>query len=612
MMCGIEIHQRLAGKKLFCNCAPSGKEGEAATTFTRKIHAVRSELGEIDSAVRMEAVRERTFQYNAPHSSSCLVEADEEPPTNLNGEALHAVLVICNLLSSRPVDEIQIMRKNVIDGSNTTGFQRTAVVGLGGEIKIPSGRLGIQAVCVEEESSGIIKGDETHAYYDLDRLGIPLVEIATAPSIKNGKEAQEAALAIGTMLRQTGLVMRGIGTIRQDLNISIPEGARVEIKGVQNIAMIEKTVELEVQRQEALLRLLEGAKEKLAAKKITEEFFDLTSIFSETKSHMVSKKLQGGSKIIGMALPGFAGLLGAEIAPGRRFGTELADYARSAGIAGLIHSDEAPEKYGFSDDEIAEVRAAMSLSSSDAFAIVVGDEKKSHAALTEVARRASFQGIPEETRRANPDGTSSYMRPLPGKARLYPETDVAPIEITDEMLEAAKASIKKMEKMEDESEKSLSSLNEELKAQLLSLRGLVSHNPLHKQTGATPEMSVFMHATKLGIEPKYVASVLTNTLQSIKRESLDTQALDEERLLALFKDYHKELFVKAATPDIVRLMCKEKGITAEEAISNLGLERISGKALERLISEEKLDLKMLMAKYRLRVDAAEAVKLLKR
>ena len=628
MMCGIEIHQRLAGKKLFCNCVPSGKamppEGNvpqdaahpakenAATTFTRKIHAVRSELGELDSAVRLEAVRERAFQYTAPHSSSCLVEADEEPPRGLNSESLHAVLVFCNLLSSKPVDELQVMRKNVIDGSNTAGFQRTAVVGLGGGIKIPSGRLEIQAVCIEEESSGIIKGDETRAHYDLDRLGIPLVEIATAPTLKNGKDAQEAALAIGTLLRQTGLVQRGIGTIRQDLNISIPEGARVEIKGVQDIAIIEKTVELEVQRQKALLNISEKAKKQLSGKKTIEEFFDLTSIFSETKSGMASKKLKNGSKIIGMALPGFAGLLGMEIAPGRRLGTELADYARSAGIAGLIHSDEAPEKYGFSDDEISEVRAALSLTASDAFVIVIGDEKKSHAALCEVARRANFQGIPEETRRANPDGTSSYMRPLPGKARLYPETDVAPIEITEEMLETAKISIKKMEKMGDESGKSLSLLNDELRAQLSSLRGLISHNPAHKQIGATPELSVFMHATKLGIEPKYIASVLTNTLQSIKRESLDTQALDEERLLSLFKAFHKELFVKAATADMLRLMCKEKGISAEEAIANLELERISGKVLEKLISEEKLDLKMLMARYRLRVNAAEAEKLLKK
>lgn len=612
MMCGIEIHQRLAGKKLFCNCAPSGKEGGASTSFTRKIHAVRSELGELDSAVRLEAVRERSFTYSAPHSSSCLVEADEEPPRNLNAEALHAVLVFCNLLSSTPVDELQVMRKNVIDGSNTTGFQRTAVVGLGGAIKIPSGKLGIQAVCIEEESSGIIKGDETHAHYDLDRLGIPLVEIATAPTLKNGKDAQEAALAIGTLLRQTGLVQRGIGTIRQDLNISIPEGARVEIKGVQDIAIIEKTVELEVQRQRALLDIFLKAKAKFTGKKIEEHYFDLTSVFSETKSQMVSKKLKSGSKIIGMALPGLAGLLGIEIAPGRRFGTELADYARSAGIPGLIHSDEQLEKYGFSDDEISEVRAALSLSPSDAFVMVIGDEKKSHAALSEVARRAGFAGIPEETRRANTDGTSSYMRPLPGRARLYPETDVAPIEITGAMLLAAKETVRKMEKMGNESEKSLSLINPELSLQLSSLRGLISHNPLHKQTGATPEMSVFMRATRLGADPKYIASVLTNTLQSIKREPLDTQALDEERLLSLFKAYGGGLFVKAATIDILRLMCKERGISAEEAIANLGLERISGKALQKLIEKERLDLKMLMAKYRLRVDAAEAELLLKK
>ena len=264
MMCGLEIHQRLSGRKLFCACIPREEEGAAESEyFTRRLHTVRSELGEVDAASKAEASRSRTFFYRAPFPSTCLVESDEEPPHQISPGALHGVLTICSLLSSCPVDELHVMRKNVIDGSNTSGFQRTAIAGVGGFIKTPSGKLPIQAVCIEEESAGIVEGKEGQAQYDLSRLGIPLVEIATSPDLHSGKEAQEAALAIGTLLRKTGMVSRGIGTIRQDLNISTPSGARVEIKGVQDLSLVALSVDLEVARQEKLIAVLKEAQSRL-------------------------------------------------------------------------------------------------------------------------------------------------------------------------------------------------------------------------------------------------------------------------------------------------------------------------------------------------------------
>jgi glutamyl-tRNA(Gln) amidotransferase subunit E len=537
MLCGIEIHQRIAGGKLFCRCQPSDSGSGGEISMNRRLHAVLSELGELDIAVRVEALRERAFHYRTTRSASCLVELDEEPPHGMNTDALHAVLVFCKLLGAKPVDRVHVMRKTVIDGSNTSGFQRTAVVGLGGGIETVSGKLGIQTVCIEEESAGILEGKENRAAYDLSRLGIPLVEIATAPELKSGKQAQEAALAIGTLLRRTGMVARGIGTIRQDLNVSIPEGARVEIKGVQALEMIEKTVETEVARQNALLKIAAEAKDRLGGREIQADFVDLTEIFADTRSQMAEKMLRGGARIFGMALPGFEGLLGREVAPGRRFGTELADYARSAGVAGLMHSDEDMGKYGFSDDELAEVKAALSIRGGDAFAMVIADEKRAFAALSEVACRANFLGVPEETRKANPDGTSSYMRPLPGKARLYPETDLPPVEVSKKMLDAAGKALKASEKMEEEREELLSGLNGELAAQLSSAKGLISHKPSFRALGATPEISAFAAAVKIGVEEKFAASTITNTLQSLKREKANTAALDEERLLGAFSAY---------------------------------------------------------------------------
>jgi len=693
MMCGLEIHQRLSGRKLFCSCVPSEEAGagavrlqgtaedakapagalmahgsasanEAAAAgcagevekFTRRLHTVRSELGEVDAASAAEASRSRTFSYSAPFPSTCLVESDEEPPHPLSPNALHAALTICSMLSSQPVDELHVMRKNVIDGSNTSGFQRTAIAGMGGFITTPSGKLPIQTICIEEESAGIIDAKEkmlpgkqgaqddgcqnmqaqgagkqiaqgkgaqaagkqiTHSkgdcvQYDLSRLGIPLVEIATSPDLHSGKEAQEAALAIGTLLRKTGMVSRGIGTIRQDLNVSTPQGARVEIKGVQDLQLIALTVDLEVQRQEKLIAILSEAKLRLGGKLPIESVFDISEIFSSTKCQMVSKALSGKACVLAMPLPKYAGLLGMEISPNRRFGSEIADYARAFGVRGLVHSDESMEKYGFSDDEIFELRMALSLKEGDAFLMVVAEEKKARAALSAAFGRATNFSIAEETRRSNPDGTSSYMRPLPGRARMYPETDIAPIMITKEMLAGAKKAANAIQASEEETKDALSSLPTELSAQLSAAKGLLSHSSLHKSRAQTPELSVYLTAIESGMDAKLAASTITNTLQSLKREGTNTRALDEERLLSALSSCQDGIFAKAAMQDILREMCKGPSAAPKDAAQKLGLEKISGTSLAKLISEEKLDLSSLMAKYRLRVDAAEASGLMRK
>jgi len=642
-MCGLEIHQRLSGRKLFCSCVPSDEAGAGASRlqgaavgakaqagapmahgaaaaneaaaagcagesekFTRRLHTVRSELGEVDAASAAEASRSRTFSYSAPFPSTCLVESDEEPPHPLSPAALHAALTICSMLSSQTVDELHVMRKNVIDGSNTSGFQRTAIAGMGGFITTPSGKLPIQTICIEEESAGIMDGKEGSAQYDLSRLGVPLVEIATSPDLRSGKEAQEAALAIGKLLRKTGMVSRGIGTIRQDLNVSTPKGARVEIKGVQDLSLVALSVDLEVQRQEKLIAILDEAKSRLGGKLPPESVFDITDIFSSTQCQMVSKALSNKARVLAMPLPKYAGLLGMEISPNRRFGSEIADYARAFGVRGLVHSDESMEKYGFSDDEIFELRMALSLKEGDAFLMVVAEEKKARAALFAAFGRATNFSIAEETRRANPDGTSSYMRPLPGRARMYPETDMAPIMITKEMLAEAKKAALSIQAAEEEAKGALASLPAELSAQLSAAKGLLSHAAFHKSRAQTSELSVYLTAIESGIDAKLTASTITNTLQSLKREGTNTRALDEERLLSALRACQEGIFAKAAMQDILREMCKDGAAAPKDAAQKLGLEKISGSSLAKLISEEKLDLASLMAKYRLRVDAAEA------
>ncbi len=250
---GVEIHQQLATKhKLFCGCSAAMQDREPVFEIKRRLRPVAGELGDMDAAAAYEALKGKVFRYRVYLNESCAVELDEEPVHPINEEALETALQVALMLSCEVPDEIEVMRKTVLDGSNTSGFQRTALVGLNGWLRTSFGRVGITNVCLEEDACQIIERKGKEAVYGLNRLGIPLVEIGTSPDIHEPGQAREVAEKIGMILRSTGRVRRGIGTIRQDLNISIARGARCEIKGVQSLNMLPRIVELEVKRQGAL------------------------------------------------------------------------------------------------------------------------------------------------------------------------------------------------------------------------------------------------------------------------------------------------------------------------------------------------------------------------
>jgi Glu-tRNA(Gln) amidotransferase subunit E-like FAD-binding protein len=252
---GLEIHQQLDSGKLFCNCPGILRKDEPDYSVSRKLHLIAGETGEIDEAVKFEASRARNFVYQSYYDNCCLVELDEEPPHQINQEALKIAIQISLLLNCEILPYTQIMRKTVIDGSNTSGFQRTLLLAKNGYLETEYGRVGIQSVCLEEDAARIIEQGRESVIFRLDRLGIPLVEIATAPDIRNAEQAKEVALILGDILRACK-VKRGLGTIRQDVNISVnyPKGKRIEIKGVQDPDLIVKTIETEVRRQIALIK----------------------------------------------------------------------------------------------------------------------------------------------------------------------------------------------------------------------------------------------------------------------------------------------------------------------------------------------------------------------
>ncbi len=261
LKCGLEIHQQLDTRKLFCNCPSLLRKDEPDFKIKRKLHAVAGESGEVDEAAMYQVSFNKDFIYEG-YDSTCLVELDESPPLEINKDTLKIAMQISILLNAKIFPITQIMRKTVIDGSNTGGFQRTVLIARDGEIQGKYGKVGIESICLEEDSARIIQNTERESFYRLDRLGIPLIEIATAPDIKNPQQAKEVALHIGKILRLFK-VKRGLGTIRQDVNVSIKKGARVEIKGVQKPELIEKAVELEAKRQLSIVEKKQNVKSEV-------------------------------------------------------------------------------------------------------------------------------------------------------------------------------------------------------------------------------------------------------------------------------------------------------------------------------------------------------------
>src|SRR5574344_1495507 len=434
MMCGIEIHQQLDTKKLFCSCDSHLCEDGQGAVY-RRLRPTTSEMGEVDRAALAQFQRHMGYRYQCCEGTSCLVELDEEPPHDVNADAMQIALTFSEMLEADIIDEIHFMRKIVVDGSNTSGFQRTALIATDGKVKVGDRDISILSVCLEEDAARKVETTGDEILYRLDRLGIPLIEVATGPDMRTPEEVMEVAYRLGTLLRATRRVKRGIGTIRQDLNISIPGGARIELKGVGDLKMIPDYVRNEVNRQKLLIRGKTILNDR-GTKAVPFEPVDLTDIFKTCESKVIKGALDDKGKVIAVRLSGFAGVMNGDNKT-LRLGSEMAQRARTKGVKGIFHSDELPN-YGIEQSYVDDLRSFLGMTGeNDAFVICAAREKKATDALEAAVIRANeaLEGVPEETRDPLPDGTTKYSRPLPGAARMYPETDVPPTTITDERLQ---------------------------------------------------------------------------------------------------------------------------------------------------------------------------------
>ncbi|WP_394742712.1 Glu-tRNA(Gln) amidotransferase subunit GatE [Natronococcus roseus] len=549
LVAGLEIHQQLdTATKLFCQCPTELREPEESTRrFTRYLHPTRSELGEIDDAALEESKVDREFEYLA-YDSTCLVEEDDEPPHELDDEALETTLEVAQLMEMDPVDQAHVMRKLVVDGSNTSGFQRSTLIATGGEIETGDGPVGIEDLLLEEESAQRVEETDDGVRYSLDRLGIPLVEIGTSPDISSPEQALEAAERIGMLLRSTGKVKRGLGTIRQDVNVSIAEGARVEIKGVQSLDDIDDIVRNEVARQVELVEIRGELADREASVGAIQ---DTSDVFEDTDSGVIGGALSSGGSVMAVLLEGFDGLVGREIAPDRRLGTEFSDHAKRHGAGGIFHTDELPA-YGVTDEEVAELREAVGAEPEDAVAVVADDTATAESAIEAVAERArtALEGVPEETRGANDDGTTRYLRPLPGAARMYPETDVPPVEPDPSEVPEPELLTEKVERYQAEFD-----LGEGLAEQVAYGR----------------RMSLFEDIVADGIDPTLAASTLESTLTELRRDDVPVENLEREHLEAVLEMADSGDLPNEGVGDLLAALAEEPDRTAEEAAEAEGL-----------------------------------------
>ena len=568
---GLEIHQQLAtNKKLFCNCNPIESD-EYSIKFQRKLRASKSELGEFDPAALFESTKSKTIMYYANNESSCLVEQDEEPPHELDKDARKIALVISSALKSNIFSEIYPMRKTVIDGSNTTGFQRTMLISQGGFFNTGETKIGIQSICLEEDAAKNLGDEGSVRKFGLERLGIPLVEIATEPFEVELTEIKKIALSLGRILRSTKKVKRGLGSIRQDVNVSIKDGGGVviEVKGVQQLDQLEKVVEYEAKRQHGLLKISKKIQEKnwIYDK---EDSKDITELFSKCKSKIIQTALKKNQKIMAITFRNMAKMFGYSPYEGIRLGKEVAELVRFFGIGGVFHSDELPN-YGVEEIDLEKLKKFSKINENDAFLILASPEEKIHTVIDQIILRIEYiknHGIPIDTRLATQTGETKFLRPRPGAARMYPETDIPPIIITKKELLEAEENIPKSW---DDSIKELEikyKLNPQLAEQIFDSRYIGLFEKI---------------VEKIKTNPTFVASILCSTITNLERSGLNSDLLKNEEILKLFNLLEDGEIAKESIEIIFESIMSGKSKTTEEAMKNASIESVNEEEIEKII-----------------------------
>ncbi|MEM0155191.1 MAG: Glu-tRNA(Gln) amidotransferase subunit GatE [Thermoplasmataceae archaeon] len=557
MKIGLEIHFQVSGRKLFCRC-PTESHGSEIFRFSRKLVATSSEMGSIDKAARYEMERNLSAEYSAT-DNSCLVEYDEEPPHAVDRKAMDAAVIASLALKSKVLEDIFFMRKVVVDGSNTSGFQRTAIISMNGSISTSRGDVRVTSVCLEEDSARLLEAEKGVNLFSLDRLGIPLIEIATEPDIIDEDHAVETARAIGYFVQATGLTRMTVDAIRQDVNVSFGFG-RVEIKGVQKLSLIPDVIRYELERQEALLEISHRTQQYLEYYRISPKISDLTELLSNTSSRIISQNISSGNRVYGCPLKGMAGLMKSG---SFRMGKEISDLVKRYGIKGLFHSDELPD-YGITAEEAERVYNILNKGREDAAIIISCPEKMKEMLFQEIFRRISklISMDLTETRFPTDEGTTGFLRPMPGRERMYPETDIPVISLNRSYIEEMSGKVPESP--------------EEKIGEISSKYGISKQDSMVLVN--TFRSNDFEEICSLIGNPKISARLLLQTIPELEKKYKSTVQMNE--LYKLLRIAGERGWIRDVIERAIEIMLSKKKL----AVDIIGMEEITPMSMDDIVS----------------------------
>jgi len=574
--CGLEIHQQLATeKKLFCRCKAVMHKDKPSATILRHMRPTLSELGEYDGTALMEFKTKKNVIYQLYDDTVCTYEMDDTPPFSLNQQALDIALEVALLLNCSIVNEIHISRKQYLDGSIPTGFQRTGIIGVEGWIPYKNRKIGIIQLGLEEDACREISDLGHTIIFKTDRLSIPLVEVVTYPDMQTPQEVAEVAEQIGRLLRSTVKVRRGLGSVRQDVNVSIEGGTRVELKGVPKLQYLTKAVANEAIRQKALLDI----RDELRLRGITEGTFkyevkDITSLFENSNCERFKEIIKNKDKIYGIVLRLLGGILDKPTHQNKTFGDEIAGRVRVIACLDVMPNivyDNHFEEFGLNLEEIKKLNELFDAKSTDTIILVWGNETDVKTAIEEIKIRAidATKGVPSETRQVFPDGTNDFERILPGPDRMYPDTDSPPTPILEERLERI-----------------ITTLPEPLWDREKRLKKLGLPLSLVRSLSISQRIKIFNKIIKdFDVNPTLVAVTLEEKLKWLRRQGKNINSIPDENIYKLFQMLNNNKYSKEAIPIILGFLAENPKKTIEEAIIKLNLKPISIEELENVVDK---------------------------
>jgi len=568
---GLEVHQQLlTRRKLFCRCPARCYSREYDAEILRHMRPTLSELGEYDGTALMEFKTKKEILYRVHRDTVCTYEMDDTPPFMIDETALDIAIEIALLLHLNLVSELHISRKQYLDGSLPTGFQRTTILGVDGWIPYKDRRIGIAQLGLEEDSCREVSDIGHERVFLTDRLGVPLVEPVTNPDMKTPQEAAEVCEIIRGLLRTTGNVRTGRGAGREDVNVSVRGGSRSEIKGVSSIHHIPLLLYNEAMRQWALLRIRETLEKRgVTPQTLSTRDYDVTKLVAATQYYPVRQVLDNGQTVRCVVLERFAGILSEKTQTDTTFAKEVSDRVRVVAcltmLPNIAHSDAASET--LSAELWKTIRHRAKASPDDAIVLVWGNEADARTACSEVVLRAkeATEGVPRETRQALRDGTTGFERILPGPERMYPDTDLPPVTVSPDRVEKARTRLPEPP-WDREARYSRLNLPPDIYRVLLVSR---RYRLFDRVTG------------ELGVNPLFAGVAIIRVGKALHREGLAIGGLSDEELFSVFKAYREGRFAKEGLPEILREMIRRRQAAGAEVSAGEVLDALGYKPVEK-------------------------------